>query len=103
MRVTFAPMLTQAVFSDALIAQPLKTIAQKVLDGERINTDECLLLYRYADIAFLGMLANHIKTQRHGNKVFFNRNFHIEPTNVCVFSCAFCAYSRLYKNREEGW
>ena len=33
----------------------------------------------------------------------FNRNFHIEPTNVCVFTCKFCSYSRLYKNREEGW
>lgn len=39
----------------------------------------------------------------HGNKTYFNRNFHIEPTNVCVFSCAFCAYSKLYAKREEGW
>ena len=96
-------MDTQPVFSDALLANSLKTIGQKVLDGERITTDECLELYQHADIDFLGMLANHIKTKRHGKKVYFNRNFHIEPTNVCVFSCAFCAYSRLYKNREEGW
>jgi len=39
----------------------------------------------------------------HGNKTYFNRNFHIEPTNVCVFSCAFCAYSKLYAYREQGW
>jgi aminodeoxyfutalosine synthase len=51
----------------------------------------------------VGRLANHIKEKKHGDKVFFNRNFHIEPTNVCVFSCAFCSYSRLYANREEGW
>ena len=39
----------------------------------------------------------------HGNKVYFNKNFHIEPTNVCVFSCNFCSYSRLYAHRDEGW
>ena len=39
----------------------------------------------------------------HGDKTYFNRNFHIEPTNVCVFSCNFCSYSRLYAHREEGW
>ncbi|HCL05725.1 MAG TPA: aminofutalosine synthase MqnE, partial [Chitinophagaceae bacterium] len=40
---------------------------------------------------------------KHGHKTYFNRNFHIEPTNVCVFSCKFCSYSRLYAHREEGW
>jgi len=39
----------------------------------------------------------------HHGKVYFNRNFHIEPTNVCVFTCNFCSYSRLYKHRDEGW
>lgn len=96
-------MSSQPIFSDALIAGPLKSIAQKVLDGQRITTDECLELYQYGEVDLLGYLANHIKTTRHGNKVYFNRNFHIEPTNVCVFSCAFCAYSKLYKNREDGW
>jgi len=49
------------------------------------------------------MLANHVREKKNGNKTYFNRNFHIEPTNVCVFTCNFCSYSRLYKNREEGW
>jgi aminodeoxyfutalosine synthase len=40
---------------------------------------------------------------KHGHKTYFNRNFHIEPTNVCVFSCHFCSYSQLYAHREEGW
>jgi len=96
-------MSVQPIFSDASIASSLKSIAQKVLDGQRISTEECLELYEHGDIDMLGFLANHIKTKRHGNKVYFNRNFHIEPTNVCVFSCAFCAYSKLYKNREDGW
>jgi aminodeoxyfutalosine synthase len=51
----------------------------------------------------LGSLANAKRELLHGNNTYFNRNFHIEPTNVCVFSCNFCAYSKLYANREEGW
>ncbi|NOT38037.1 MAG: CofH family radical SAM protein, partial [Saprospiraceae bacterium] len=35
--------------------------------------------------------------------VYFNKNFHIEPTNLCVYSCTFCSYSRLIKQRHEGW
>ena len=49
------------------------------------------------------MCSSDLKERLHGDQVFFNRNFHIEPTNVCVFSCQFCSYSRLYANREEGW
>jgi aminodeoxyfutalosine synthase len=51
----------------------------------------------------VGSLANEIRTRKHGDKVYFNHNFHIEPTNVCVFSCNFCSYSRLYAKKEEGW
>src|SRR5205085_12611759 len=45
----------------------------------------------------------YVREKKNGNNVFFNRNFHIEPTNVCVFACKFCSYSRVYKNREDGW
>ncbi len=62
-----------------------------------------MLLFEKASLAFLGTLANYIRESLHGNKTYFNRNFHIEPTNVCVFSCTFCSYSRLYAHREEGW
>jgi aminodeoxyfutalosine synthase len=48
-------------------------------------------------------MANYVRERKHGNYTYFNRNFHIEPTNVCVFSCKFCSYSRLYSKREEGW
>ncbi len=81
----------------------LKEIAAKVRDGERINDDECLALFERADLGFAGALANSIREKKHGDKTFFNRNFHIEPTNVCVFSCRFCSYSRLYAKRDEGW
>jgi aminodeoxyfutalosine synthase len=81
----------------------LKNIAQKVKDCERITDDECLVLFEQADLPFVGALANFIREKLHGDKTYFNRNFHIEPTNVCVFSCKFCSYSRLYAHKEEGW
>lgn len=81
----------------------LKTIAKKVIDENRISDEECLYLFDKAPLPFVGSLANFVREKKHGNVTYFNRNFHIEPTNVCVFSCKFCSYSRLYANREEGW
>ena len=81
----------------------LQTIAQKVFDQKRITDEECLALFERGSLGFVGTLANHIRERMHGDKTYFNRNFHIEPTNVCVFSCKFCSYSRLYAHKEEGW
>jgi aminodeoxyfutalosine synthase len=86
-----------------IISTELKKIADKVLFRERITDDDCLLLFEKASLGFAGSLANTIRERLHGNKTYFNRNFHIEPTNVCVFSCNFCSYSRLYAHRDEGW
>jgi len=81
----------------------LKRIGESIIARERINFDEGVILFEKGSLSYLGALANWVREQLHGNKTYFNRNFHIEPTNVCVFSCAFCAYSRLYAHREEGW
>jgi len=81
----------------------LKTIAEKVIAGKRITDDEGLMLFEKAPLPFLGALANFVREKLHGDKTYFNRNFHIEPTNICVFSCNFCSYSRLYAHRDEGW
>lgn len=81
----------------------LKAIAFKVYNNERISDEECLILFNKADLPFVGVLANHIRERKHGHVTYFNRNFHIEPTNVCVFSCKFCSYSRLYAHKEDGW
>lgn len=81
----------------------LQTIAEKVFNKQRLTEEEGVLLFEKAELGFVGALANHITHQLHGRKVYFNRNFHIEPTNVCVFTCNFCSYSRVYKNRDEGW
>jgi len=81
----------------------LGRIGEKILAGERITPEEGLTLFEKGTLPYLGALANHVRERRHGNKTYFNRNFHIEPTNVCVFSCHFCAYSRVYAHRDEGW
>ncbi|MCJ0743365.1 aminofutalosine synthase MqnE [Pedobacter montanisoli] len=81
----------------------LKAIAQKVKNNERITFDEGVYLYEKAELSYLGILANYIREQKHGDRTYFNRNFHIEPTNICVYDCKFCSYSRMIKQREEGW
>ncbi|KXK43444.1 MAG: radical SAM protein [Bacteroidetes bacterium OLB11] len=86
------------------IPKGLRNITSKVVNNIRITNDEALLLYQKGEIGFLGALANTIREKTFLEiKTFFNRNFHIEPTNVCVYSCKFCSYSRLYKHREDGW
>jgi aminodeoxyfutalosine synthase len=81
----------------------LQQIANKVKTGQRITDEDCLLLFEKGSLGFVGSLANYVKEKLQGDKVYFNRNFHIEPTNVCVFSCNFCSYSKLYAKRDEGW
>ncbi|MEP6674651.1 MAG: aminofutalosine synthase MqnE [Ferruginibacter sp.] len=85
------------------LAPALAAIAEKVKNDQRISDEECLLLFNEGSLSFVGSLANFIRERKHGDRTYFNRNFHIEPTNVCVFSCKFCSYSRLYAHKEEGW
>lgn len=89
---------------DSLTLNPdERRIADKVLAGSRISDEDALYLYAHGDLAFLGMLADTVRQRKHGKKTYFNRNFHVEPTNVCVYSCTFCSYSLKIKKREEGW
>lgn len=81
----------------------LQVIAEKIVNEQRLTDEEGVLLFEKGELGFVGTLANHVRQRLHGDKVYFNRNFHIEPTNVCVFTCNFCSYSRLYKHRDEGW
>src|SRR3954470_1385914 len=81
----------------------LKSVAFKILASERLTEDEGVMLFEKGSLPFVGGLANFVREKFHGDTTYFNRNFHIEPTNICVFSCNFCSYSRLYAHKEEGW
>lgn len=78
-------------------------IAKKLKQGERITDEDCLVLFEKGDLSSLGIMANTVREAKHGDNVYFNRNFHMEPTNVCLYTCTFCSYSRLIKKRSEGW
>ena len=94
---------TTEIFKQKITDFKLQEIAEKVNKAIRVSDEDALYLFEHGSLPFLGALANSIRERLHGDVTYFNRNFHIEPTNVCVFSCNFCAYSRIYANREEGW
>ena len=69
-------------------------IAKKVEDDVPLSRDEGLMLLRCDDIFFLGGLANIIREKKNGNYTHYNINAHINPSNVCINECVFCAFSR---------
>ena len=91
------------LLNDTTLDNNLREIAEKVKQSERITEAEGQLLFEKGNLSYLGALANHIRQRRHGDRTYFNRNFHIEPTNVCLYTCSFCSYSRRIKKREDGW
>jgi len=93
----------ELLINDPKLAPTLRSIAQSVSDGKRITYDEGVYLFEHAELGYLGTLANFVREKKNGNATYFNRNFHIEPTNICLYTCTFCSYSRLIKKREEGW
>ena len=91
--------------SDSIVEKApthLLSIAHKVFSGKRISFDEGVTLYKEGELGFLGMLADYVRKKKNGNYTYFNRNLHIEPTNLCVFDCKFCSYSRLLKQKSDA-
>ena len=72
----------------------IKRIAEKVMGSERITPEEGLCLFSKAELPLLGVLAGAVRRRKNGNFVYFNRNFHIEPTNKCIYNCRFCSYHK---------
>jgi aminodeoxyfutalosine synthase len=94
-------MSTLKIFEQANLSDDHRRIAQKVEDGQRITFEEGVFLYEHGDLAFVGALANLVRERKNGNATYFNRNFHMEPTNLCVYDCKFCSYSRLIKQKSD--
>jgi len=72
----------------------LKQIAEKVEAGSRIAPEEGLILFKKADLALLGVLAGIVRRRHNDSNAYFNHNFHIEPTNICLYNCRFCSYHK---------
>jgi aminodeoxyfutalosine synthase len=88
--------------NDAMIRvsdRALEPVREKVLAGEWLNADDGLALFASRDIHGIGRLANHVRTRLHGRNAFYNRNRHINYTNVCALSCKFCSF---YRKRGEA-
>ncbi len=80
----------------------LRPIADKVVRGDRLTTDDGLALYATSDLIGLGTLADFANRVKNGDRVFFSANQHLNPTNVCILrnTCTFCSFARMPK--EEG-
>lgn len=84
------------------LPKSLKTIAEKVFNAEPISTTDAVELYNSSNLALLGVLADFTKKRLTGDYVYFNRNFHLEPTNICVNHCKFCSYRRR-EGQKGAW
>jgi aminodeoxyfutalosine synthase len=80
----------------------VESIAKKVFAGERLSFEDGVLIATTPDLLGVGRLANHVRERSHGDAAFFNVNCHLNPTNVCVASCALCAFADKYGG-ERGW
>ena len=91
------------IIEQAKVSTEVKKIGHKVLKNQRITYNEGVALFYEGELGYLGTLANYIRTKKNGDYVYFNRNFHIEPTNICVFDCKFCSYSKLLRDKTDAW
>ena len=96
-------MPAAVVVDRTLLSDPsLRRIADLVERGERLTVDDGVALFESTDIVGVGALANAVNGAKHGDRVMFAANQHINPTNICTLrkTCVFCSYARLPK--EEG-
>src|SRR3982750_1689907 len=80
----------------------LADICDKVHAGQRLSFDDGVFLDQKADLHTLGELANVVRERKNGNVTYFNVNEHLNPTNVCVYRCTFCAFRADLKS-EKGY
>jgi aminodeoxyfutalosine synthase len=80
----------------------LALIREKVEAGKRLDFDEGLFLDERADLFTLGELANLVRERKNGNQTYYNVNTHLNPTNVCIYRCIFCAFRADLKS-EKGY
>lgn len=97
-------MATEVLINDLVRHAPagVRKASDKVLSGQRLDQNDALLLYEEAELGLLGILANHLREKFNKDYTYFNRNFHFEPTNICIYNCKFCSYKRKI-NEPGSW
>src|SRR5215468_8168077 len=80
----------------------LAAVREKVLAGARLTFEDGLYLEEHADLFTLGELANAVRERKNGNFAYYNVNTHLNPTNVCVYRCVFCAFRADLKS-DKGY
>ena len=70
------------------------TIAGKVREGGPLSLADGLALWGHPNLVEVAALANEVRERLHGDRTYWNRNLHINPTNVCVSACKLCSFSR---------
>ncbi|MCY4444488.1 MAG: aminofutalosine synthase MqnE [Proteobacteria bacterium] len=69
-------------------------LVSSIVSGQRLSMEDALWLYHHYDLLSLGTLASKVNEKKHGSSVLYNINRHINPTNICVYDCKFCAYAK---------
>ena len=82
--------------------QNINDIVASLRRGERLSAENALVLWREAPLWLLGELATERKVAMSGRKVFYNRNVHLEPSNICLFNCEFCSFRRK-EGDPDAW
>lgn len=80
----------------------INEISESIRRGERLAKEDALKLWREAPLWLLGELASERKEQVSGKEVYYNRNVHLEPTNICLFNCEFCSFRRR-EGDKDAW
>src|SRR6516162_2246245 len=80
----------------------IQQIRDKLQRGQRLSFDDGLYLYDHVDLCTLGELANLVRERKNGNFPYYNVNTHLNPTNVCVYRCTFCAFRADLKS-DKGY
>ncbi len=83
-------------------AQEDRLVAEKIISGHRISGQDGIHLYEKTETGLLAVMADHIRRKINSDNVFFIKNIHLEPTNICVYNCRFCSFSGK-KNEPGSW
>lgn len=83
-------------------SEAVQTALGLFLSSQRLGLQDGVALFEEAELPLLALAATYARLQRHGLATFYNRNAHVEPTNICLFRCKFCSF-RQEAGMPEAW